>query len=106
MSIQRSDLEKVAALARLRLGSDEVARLTRNCQAILDYFEAIRGAGVSGVHPAGTLDHATPLREDRVDVEPLLRPLEAMAPEWREGYFTLPRLPAMDGGESDDDEQT
>jgi aspartyl-tRNA(Asn)/glutamyl-tRNA(Gln) amidotransferase subunit C len=104
MSIQRSDVEKVAGLARLQLGREEVERLTRDCQAILDYFETVRGAEADGGRPTRVPDRSAPLREDRPDSEPLERPLEQIAPAWREGYFTLPRLPAMDGNDSAEDE--
>ncbi len=96
MGIDRSDVEKVAELARLRLDEDELDGLTRDCQSILGFFEAIRRVDVESAEPAGALDHAAPTREDGVDQDPLTEPLDRMAPAWREGYFVLPRLPALD----------
>jgi aspartyl-tRNA(Asn)/glutamyl-tRNA(Gln) amidotransferase subunit C len=103
MSIERDDLEKVAGLARLQLSRDEAERLTRDCRSILRYFQAARDADVAGTRPLGALEHAAPLREDRVDSEPLDRALDEIAPVWRDGYFILPRLPAMDAGAADGD---
>lgn len=101
MTIERSDLEKVAELARLELAEDEVEALTRDCRAILDHFEAVRAIDLSGVEPAGALERPAPLREDRVDHDRLERLLEEMAPAWREGYFVLPRLRAMEFEEAE-----
>ena len=103
MMIERKDLERIAELARLRLSEEELVRLTRDCRAILAYFEAIRSVDLTEAAPVAALEHAAPMREDRVSGDRLERPPEHMAPAWREGYFVLPRLPAMDaegeGGE-------
>jgi aspartyl-tRNA(Asn)/glutamyl-tRNA(Gln) amidotransferase subunit C len=106
MSTERKDLEKVAGLARLQLSRDEAERLTRDCRSILRYFQVVRDADVAGTRPLGALEHAAPLRDDCVDSEPLDHPLHEIAPAWRDGYFILPRLPAMDAGARDggDDE--
>lgn len=97
MTIKRTDVAKVAALARLELDDDELEALTRDCRSILEYFEAIRDVDVEGATPAGALEHAAPTRDDRVEHDPLERPPEETAPDWREGFFVLPRLPALDG---------
>lgn len=94
--IRQSDLDKVAGLARLRLGREEVEHLTQDCQAILEHFEAISEVDTGGARPEGDLDQTAPLRVDRPNGDRLLvRPGE-FAPDWREDYFVLPRLPAMD----------
>jgi aspartyl-tRNA(Asn)/glutamyl-tRNA(Gln) amidotransferase subunit C len=103
MTIDRTTIEKVMKLARLELDDTEIERLTRDCQAILGYFEVIRELDRGGVPPAGALERAAPLREDLADADPLERPVEAMAPEWRDGYFLLPRLAAMDAEVEEDD---
>jgi Asp-tRNA(Asn)/Glu-tRNA(Gln) amidotransferase C subunit len=38
----------------------------------------------------------TPLREDVVRPDPLALPAADLAPEWREGYFVVPKLGAME----------
>ena len=103
MTIDRTTIERVMKLARLELDHAEIERLTRDCQAILGYFEVIRELDLDSVSPAGELERAAPLREDRIDADPLERPVEAMAPEWRDGFFVLPRLAAMDAEVEEDD---
>jgi aspartyl/glutamyl-tRNA(Asn/Gln) amidotransferase C subunit len=86
----------LADLARLRLGDDESEGLTDDCRTILDYFAAIRGLDVAGVQQIEEREPPAPLRADEVACDPLERPLAELAPDWREGFFVLPRLPAMD----------
>lgn len=99
MTIKRSDVAKVAALARLELDDAELEALTRDCRSILEFFEAIRKVDVEGATPAGALEHPAPARDDRVDHDQLERGPAETAPDWREGFFVLPRLPALDGGD-------
>jgi len=100
MAIDRSELRRIAELARLSLSEAETERLTRDCQAILQYFETIRGIGI-GADEAEEAELPAPLRKDRIDSDPLEGTLEALAPAWRDGYFVIPRLPAMDGEAND-----
>lgn len=109
MQIDRWVIEKMALLARLRLTAEEVEQLVTDCRAILRHFDAIRDVDVSGVSGESVVPDSTPLREDKVAADRLLRSPAEMAPDWREGYFVLPRLPALDafgsegeGGSSDD----
>lgn len=104
MAIDRSELRRIAELARLRLSEPEVERLTRDCGAILEYFETIRDVGPEGGGQSAGVGRAAPLREDRADCDSLLSPLAELAPAWRDGYFVLPRLPAMDA-EAEDESQ-
>jgi aspartyl-tRNA(Asn)/glutamyl-tRNA(Gln) amidotransferase subunit C len=104
MALERSDLLRVAQLARLELSESELEQLTRDCRAILQYFGALRELDVSNVEPWSPAGDGTPLRDDRVDPDPLLLAPEQLAPAWREGFFVLPRLPAMDAEDEDADE--
>lgn len=98
MAIDRSTIRRIAQLSRLRLSDAETERLTRDCVAILEYFETIREIESDGASSAST-ERPAPLREDRPDGDTLQRPPSEMAPAWRDGYFVLPRLPAMDAEE-------
>jgi aspartyl-tRNA(Asn)/glutamyl-tRNA(Gln) amidotransferase subunit C len=106
MTIKRTDIEKVAKLARLELDDEELDALTHDCRSILEFFETIRDVDVEGATPTGALEHPAPTRDDRVDHDRLERPPAEMAPDWREGYFVLPRLPALDGGDAAADGET
>ena len=103
MTIKREDVERVAELARLELGDNEIEALTQDCRSILEFFEAIRDVDLEGATPTGALEHPAPTRDDRVKHDRLGRPPAEMAPDWKEGYFVLPRLPALDAGGVDED---
>ncbi len=99
MKIRRSDAERVSELARLALCAEELVSRTHDLQLIFEHFDALRDLDLSDVAPVGATEcpaPPAPLREDRVDTDPLEGPLEAIAPDWREGFFVLPRLPALD----------
>ena len=102
MTIDRSDVRRIADLARLSLSEAETERLNQDCRAILEYFETIRGVGTGTAEPTGA-DPTPPLRADRTDCDLLEGTLAEMAPAWRDGYFVLPRLPAMDAEAGDDE---
>ena len=96
MSIEPRDLQELSELARLELSDEQLRNLVEDCRAILDYFDEIRQLDVTEVEPSGVGKAGAPLREDVEDPDPLELPPESFAPEWREGFFVLPRLPALD----------
>lgn len=96
MKIRRSETERISELARLELSPEELESLTHDLEQILEHCDALRDLDLGDVPPVGALERAAPLREDRVDTDPIEGPLEAIAPDWREGFFVLPRLPALD----------
>lgn len=99
MALTPEELARIAELARLQLDAEETARLARDCDAILEYFARIEEvADVPDRHStsAESEAEAAPLRLDSPGHDPLDRPLAEIAPEWRDGFFLLPRLPALD----------
>ena len=93
-SLSRSDVERIAELARLELTPDEVTLFTRQLAEILDYVEEIRGLDTSGVEPTS---HAINRPYERPDVPvPSLERLEALAnaPDaaLETGLFKVPRV--------------
>jgi aspartyl-tRNA(Asn)/glutamyl-tRNA(Gln) amidotransferase subunit C len=98
VTVSRGDVERMAALARLRLGPEEAARLTGDLNSILEHVAELREVSVEGVEAEGAVDGAAPFRDPAAGPDPLHRPPAAFAPDWREGFFAVPRLPAVDGG--------
>lgn len=67
MSISRDDVLHVANLAKLRLADDEVERMRRDLDKILDYVQLLSELDTSEVAPtAHVAVAAAPLREDEV----------------------------------------
>jgi len=102
MGISRSDVETVAGLARLDLEADELERLARDCASILDYFETVSRLDIEE-DGADSARPATPLRDDKVGADSLTVEIAQLAPKWREGFFVLPRLAALDAEALDEE---
>lgn len=98
MSVSRAEVEHIAALARLRVGPGEVATLTGEMNAILDHMAELREVEVEGIEEVvGIVEGGAPTRSPRAGPDPLHRSPAAFAPDWRDGFFVVPRLPAMEG---------
>jgi aspartyl-tRNA(Asn)/glutamyl-tRNA(Gln) amidotransferase subunit C len=67
MAISREEVEKVSLLGRLLLSEEEIARLTLQLGAILDYMSLLQELNTDGVQPmAHALDVSDVFREDLV----------------------------------------
>ena len=91
--INPAEVERIADLARLELGADEVQRMTAELEAILGYVESLQALDTAGVEPTF---HAvlvtTPLRDDVA--APPLDPESALAnaPERSGSAFVVPKV--------------
>lgn len=93
MSVARADLILTARLARLQLSEPELTRLTEELNGILEHIEQLLAIPVDVAATAPFAPPAAPAgRPDEPDADPLLEPLARIAPEWRAGYFTVPRV--------------
>jgi aspartyl-tRNA(Asn)/glutamyl-tRNA(Gln) amidotransferase subunit C len=91
--ISDAEVRHVAELAKLALSEEELARVGRELNRILEYFAELQQLDTTDVP---TTSHAVPLvnvyREDEVA---LSLPVEAAvqnAPDGVEGYFRVPRI--------------
>lgn len=94
--IDASKVREVARLARLELDPGEAARLAEEMSSILSHFDALDRLRIEteGEAPRGReLDART--RADAPGSDPLTSGPELLAPDWRDGYFVVPRLPAL-----------
>ena len=95
MKITEDEVRYVAELANLSLTGDEVAKLRRDLDGILEYVDQLNAVGVEGIEPmAQVLYHgnADPLRED-VTIPPLGNDAAlANAPQSSAGYFKVPKV--------------
>ena len=99
MTLPRSDVDRLARLARLRLSEDEAERMGVELSSIVDHLAILRSIGGSPTPESG--GPAAPLRPDAAAPDPLLVPLDEMAPEWVGGCFRVPNPPGVrstDGG--------
>jgi aspartyl-tRNA(Asn)/glutamyl-tRNA(Gln) amidotransferase subunit C len=103
VAVSRSEVLRIAALARLEIADDEAERMAEDLTAILRHVEDLTEAELGPAAP-DTISGAAPLRDDVAGAAPLSRPVSEIAPAWRDGFFTVPRLVAMaDANEPGDD---
>lgn len=90
----------MAELASVRLTGPEVERLRTELAAILDHFAVL--SELSGDGAVGP-DHppTAPLRDDVEAPDPLQVPLSELAPTLVDGFFTVPRIAALDDDAAD-----
>jgi len=100
MSVELDEVRHIASLARLGIPAERLGVLARELSGILAHMAVLQRVDTSGARESTTIQ--TPWREDHGPPTRLLRPIEAFAPEVRDGFFIVPRL-ATHGGRSSGD---
>jgi aspartyl-tRNA(Asn)/glutamyl-tRNA(Gln) amidotransferase subunit C len=97
------EVRQLATLARLQLSEDEVASMTGDLAAILDYVDALRELDTTDVEP---MTHAVPfdcpLRADEVGSSLSLEEALANAPRREGSFFEVPRIVPVAGASEDE----
>jgi aspartyl-tRNA(Asn)/glutamyl-tRNA(Gln) amidotransferase subunit C len=99
------EVRRVAELAGLEVTEDEMARLANELGGLLRRFSSLGGVDTEDTEETegaeGPVGPEGSLRPDVPGADPLAeRPGEG-APEWRDGFFTVPRLASHDPGGED-----
>jgi aspartyl-tRNA(Asn)/glutamyl-tRNA(Gln) amidotransferase subunit C len=97
MSIGLDEVLHVAKLAELAVRENELRRLVDQMNRIVDYVATLDEVPADRIaEPFLAGPRSVTLREDVEGAVPLARPVAAMAPEFREGFFLVPRHGAME----------
>ncbi len=97
MSLQHSDLDRIASLARLRLSPEERASMLDQINDFFAIVERMRAVDTAGIEPlahplSATMDLPLRLRQD-IPAEPGIRDAAlANAPASQDGLFVVPRV--------------
>jgi aspartyl-tRNA(Asn)/glutamyl-tRNA(Gln) amidotransferase subunit C len=97
MSVTAKDVQHVARLAELAVEPDELPELTEQMDRIVGFVAQL--AELEAQQPGASYlagPERAPLRPDEVQPADLLRPPAALAPEFVDGFFVVPRLGAME----------
>lgn len=99
--IDADEVRRVARLARLALAGEEVERLTGELEGVLARMDQIAqleaGPGDGGPEGRGL---EPVLRPDAPGSDALAFGPGSMAPDWRDGFFVVPRLASLGDGEA------
>ena len=92
-TLDKSDVEKIAFLARLGVDEQDMPEYASNLSKILDMVEQLNSVDTDGVKPmAHPLDAVQRLRADEVTEVNDRENLQAHAPETAEGLYLVPRV--------------
>ena len=99
MGVSRGDVARIAELARLCPDEESMVRLTSELNRILDHVRLLEEVDISGIdESARVTEGALPFRDARTESDPLTEGAPAnRAPAWSEGFFSVPRIAALDG---------
>jgi aspartyl-tRNA(Asn)/glutamyl-tRNA(Gln) amidotransferase subunit C len=97
MSIGLDEVLHVAKLAELAVKESEFHRLVEQMNRIVNYVATLDEVPADRIaEPFLAGPRSVTLREDVEGAVTLARPVAAMAPEFREGFFLVPRHGAME----------
>ena len=93
MALERSDVEKVAHLARLKIEDNDIPEYTRNLSSILELVNQMQSVDIEGTDPlAHPLDATQRLRHDEVTESNQREAFQAIAPATENGLYLVPRV--------------
>ena len=93
MALERSDVEKIAHLARLGLAEDALPRTTATLNNILGLIDAMQAVNTDGVEPlAHPLETTQRLRADAVSEQNQRDAYQAIAPAVENGLYLVPKV--------------
>lgn len=93
MALERSEVEKIAHLARLDLREDDLPRTTETLNNILGLIDRMQAVDTSGVEPlAHPLETTQRLRRDEVTETNQREAYQAIAPAVENGLYLVPRV--------------
>jgi len=93
MSLDRSQVEIVAQLARLKIDENEMPDYVNSLSSILDLVDKMQAVDTTDIEPlANPLDAAQRLRADAVTEENQREALQSNAPQAEKGLFLVPKV--------------
>lgn len=93
MSLQKDDIDKIAHLARLAIGEQDIPAYAQTLSNILGLVEQMNAVDTSGVTPmAHPLDAQQRLRADEVTEQNQREYFQANAPQVEAGLYLVPKV--------------
>ncbi|EXF43976.1 aspartyl/glutamyl-tRNA amidotransferase subunit C [Pseudomonas sp. BAY1663] len=93
MALERTEVEKIAHLARLGLAEADLPRTTETLNNILGLIDRMQAVDTSGIEPlAHPLETTQRLRADVVTERNQRDAYQAIAPAVEDGLYLVPRV--------------
>ena len=93
MALERTEVEKIAHLARLGLSEADLPRTTETLNNILGLIDRMQAVDTTGIEPlAHPLETTQRLRADVVTETNQRETFQAIAPAVEEGLYLVPRV--------------
>jgi aspartyl-tRNA(Asn)/glutamyl-tRNA(Gln) amidotransferase subunit C len=93
MSIAQDEIEKLAALARIRIDGSQVDEVTERINQVLELVDQLQAVDTTGVEPmANPHDAVQRLRSDEVTEENQREAFQAIAPAVESGLYLVPKV--------------
>ncbi len=93
MSVDRSDIEKVAALSRLAIDNETAGQVAQKVNDILEMIDQMQAVDTDTVEPmTNPLDATQRLRADEVTELDQREAFQAIAPSTEAGLFLVPKV--------------
>ena len=98
MSVTREEVAKIASLARIKMGDDELDTMVPELNNILNWVEQLGEVDTRGLEPmTAVIPNSLRLRDDVVDADPLTaggrrEDVLANAPAAEHGFFGVPKV--------------
>lgn len=93
MSVETSDIEKIATLARIRIEESEIPEVVARLNDILKMVDKMQAVDTSAVEPmANPLDASQRLRSDQSGEIDSRERFQAIAPSVEDGFYLVPKV--------------
>ena len=93
MALDKTEIEKIAHLARLHIGESETEKVATRITDILVLIDQMQSVDTEGVEPlAHPLDLEQRLRADEITEENQRDRLQKLAPASEDGLYLVPKV--------------
>ncbi|MDP1604733.1 MAG: Asp-tRNA(Asn)/Glu-tRNA(Gln) amidotransferase subunit GatC [Legionella sp.] len=93
MTLSITDVRAIAALAYLEADNDDMEKLAREVNDIMDFVQQLNQVNTTQVAPLfHPMDLHQPRRSDEVSEESCLRELAEIAPHFEEQLYLVPKV--------------
>lgn len=93
MSVEQSEIEKIATLARIRIDAQQVPEVAERINSILAMVDKMQAVDTNSIEPmANPLDATQRLRSDIVSEANQRDSFQAIAPQTEAGLYLVPKV--------------